>query len=69
MRHGRSRHLIRAIILVAAVVLACILASAVIRYNRSAGWFDADEQRPPKETRPPPLKLGKQNSDLQIHGF
>jgi len=59
LRHGRSRHLIRAIILVAAVVLACILASAVIRYNRSAGWVDAHEQKPSKEERPPLLKLGK----------
>lgn len=44
MGHGRSGHLIRTILLVAAVVAAFILASAAIRYNRSAGWFDSMEQ-------------------------
>jgi hypothetical protein len=41
MSHGRSRQLIRVIVLLVAVVAVSIVASAVLRYNRSAGWYDA----------------------------
>lgn len=44
MRHGRSGHLFRTIILVVAVVVAFIVVSAVIRYNRKAGLFDSHKQ-------------------------
>ena len=40
MKHGRSRHLVRTIILLVAVVVAFIVVSAAIRYNRKSGLFD-----------------------------
>ncbi len=44
MRHGRARYLIRTLILLAVAVAAFIMASAALRYNRAAGWFDAPQQ-------------------------
>ncbi len=58
MKHGRSGHLIRTIILLVAVVAAFIAVSAAIRYNRSAGLFDAHKKNPEKHA--PTLKTGKQ---------
>ena len=53
MTTGRSKHLIRSVILVAVVVLAFILLSAFIRYNRRAGLFDAHKPKPAKIEHPP----------------
>ncbi len=46
MKRGRSGHLIRTIILLVAVVVAFIVVSAAIRYNRKSGLFDAHKQKP-----------------------
>ena len=44
MRHGRARYLVRILILLAVAVATFIIASAALRYNRGAGWFDAPRQ-------------------------
>lgn len=48
MKHGRTGHLIRTVILLVAAVAAFIVVSAAIRYNRKSGLFDAHEKRPEK---------------------
>ena len=58
MKHGRSGHLIRTVILLVAVVAAFIVVSAAIRYSRKSGLFDAHEKTPEKHA--PFSKTGKQ---------
>ena len=49
----------RTIILLVAVVAAFILVSAAIRYNRSAGLFDAHQQKPAKKELPATSNMEK----------
>lgn len=57
MKHGRSRHLIRTIIVLVAVVVTFIVVSAAIRYNRKSGLFDHHRKHPEKHALGP--KTGK----------
>ena len=59
MKHGRSGHLVRTIILLVAVVLGFIVVSAAIRYNRGSGLFDAHQHKPGNEEPTPALKVAK----------
>lgn len=65
MKYGRAGHLLRAIILLAAVVMAFIIASAAIRYNHQAGLFDA---RPPKPAKEGPLYVPTTTGQLTERG-
>lgn len=60
MKHGRSGHLIRTIILLVAVVVAFIVVSAAIRYNRKSGLFDSHKRQPARTELPPASKIEKQ---------
>ncbi len=53
MTYGRAGHLVRTILLLAAVVMAFIIASAAIRYNHQAGLFDAHPSKPASGGPPP----------------
>ena len=64
MKHGRSRHLIRTIVLLAAIVAAFILVSAAIRYNRKSGLFDRHKKYPEKHS---PVSRTEKPSSLTPH--
>ena len=59
MTRGRSGHLVRTIILLAAVVAAFIVVSAAIRYNRKSGLFDSHKHGPAKAGQPLGVKMEK----------
>lgn len=52
MKHGRTGHLIRTIILLVVVVVVFIVVSAAIRYNRKSGLFDSHQHQPAKQETP-----------------
>lgn len=59
MKHGRSGYLVRTIIVLVAVVLGFIVASAAIRYNRNSGLFDSHHHKPASKEQSPALKTEK----------
>jgi len=59
LKHGRSGHLVRIIILLVAVALGFIVASAAIRYNRSSGLFDSHHHNPANKDQTPASRVEK----------